>query len=624
MIYVYDIETYKEAFIVVFKNIKDEKNYIFEISDRKNDYDKLVKFVKSVDYLIGFNNLAFDWPVFRSVILDKLDSYQAYEYANHIINKEYSQLPSWQEEIKQIDLYKIWHFDNKAKRTSLKWCEFFLRAPKLQDLPYKPGDSLTNKMIDQIIEYCINDVDATYELFKVSKDKLKLRKTLGKQYNLNLINANDPKIGSEIFASIISERLGVSKRTLLNMRTHRPVILIDELILPYISFKSKEFNHILNFFAKTIVINGDLKGVIENHINYKGLQYDYGAGGIHGSKTGIFKEDRNYMIIDIDVASYYPNLAIKNKFYPEHLGEEFCDIYEEVYNTRKLAKKKAKQEKDPVAIAVNAGLKLGLNGTYGKSNDKYSFFYDPAYTLKTTINGQLLLSMLAESLADISEVIQINTDGLTIRVKRSLESKVMSICRDWEQLTQLELEYAYYKKMVVRDVNNYIAQTINGYCKYKGVFEIDKEVAGEPALHKNNSYRIIPIALKEYFINNIPIEETLKNHKNIYDFCAGIRGRSGWKFKLRSQNSNKETLLQKTNRYYVSTNSSDTCALLIKYHDDGRESYVEAHPKSGCYYNCQIMNNYFETNNYKINYTYYERACRKIVNQIIDNQLNLF
>lgn len=150
--------------------------------------------------------------------------------------------------------------------------------------------------------------------------------------------------------------------------------------------------------------------------------------------------------------SYYPNLAIQNRFYPEHLGEEFCDIYYQVYITRAQAKTKAKKEKDLVAIAINAGLKLGLNGTYGKSNDIYSFFYDPLYTLKTTINGQLLLCMLAEELSDISEIIQVNTDGVTIKIRKELEDNVYKICKDWEKLTNLELEYAYYDKMVIRDV----------------------------------------------------------------------------------------------------------------------------------------------------------------------------
>lgn len=454
MVYLYDLETYKEAFIAVFKNVKTKEVKIFEISERKTDIRELYDFVLTIHGLIGFNNLSFDWPVLRFVLQNKdnITSERIYKKANDVIHSEYSILPSEATEINQLDLYKIWHFDNKAKRTSLKWCEFFLNWPDIIDLPYKVDQKLTSSMIDEIIHYCINDVNATEELYKISKEKIKLRKILGKQYNLDLTNANDPKIGSEIFLSIISKHKGIDPLVLSKLRTYRPIISIKDVILPYVQFQSKSFNKVLDFFKDTTVYDGELKGVIEYSTVHKDLQYYFGAGGIHASQNGIFKSDEENIIIDIDVASYYPNLAIQNRFYPEHLGEEFCDIYLGVYNTRAEAKTKAKKTKDLVAIAINAGLKLGLNGVYGKSNDKYSFFYDPLYTLKTTINGQLLLAMLSEQLSNIAEIIQVNTDGVTIRINRKYEQAVYDICKEWEKLTKLELEYAYYDKMIIRDV----------------------------------------------------------------------------------------------------------------------------------------------------------------------------
>lgn len=624
MKFIYDLETYKDAFIAVFKNIKTKEIHTFELSDRKNQIAQLYEFLFNVSGLIGFNNLSFDWPVLRYVLTkEKVTSEEIYTKANDVINQEYSILPKNLTEIKQLDLYKIWHFDNKAKATSLKWCEFFLRWPNLIDLPYKVDQLLTSEMIDEIIEYCINDVNATEKLFEISKEKIELRKILGKQYNLDLTNANDPKIGSEIFLSIISKHKGIDPLVLSKLRTYRPIISIKDVILPYVQFQSKSFNKVLDFFKDTTVYDGELKGVIEYSTVHKDLQYYFGAGGIHASQNGIFESDEENIIIDIDVASYYPNLAIQNRFYPEHLGEEFCDIYLGVYNTRAEAKTKAKKTKDLVAIAINAGLKLGLNGVYGKSNDKYSFFYDPLYTLKTTINGQLLLAMLSEQLSNIAEIIQVNTDGVTIRINRKYEQAVYDICKEWEKLTKLELEYAYYNKMVIKDVNNYLAQTTSGYCKYKGAFEIDKEVAGEPALHKNNSYRIISIALSEYFIKGVPIEKTIRNHDNIYDFCAAVRATEGWHYKLINQRENTYRDLTKTVRYFVSNNpSSYDTGILIKYHDDGRESHVEAHPLKGKYYNCTEFNQY-EEEDYNVNYLYYERECRKVINNIQNPQLTL-
>src|SRR5699024_7429724 len=123
--------------------------------------------------------------------------------------------------------------------------------------------------------------------------------------------------------------------------------------------------------------------------------------------------------------------------------------------------------------AENAMLKLALNGVYGDSNNQYSPFYDPQYTMSITINGQLLLCMLAEALmqADAVQMIQINTDGLTIRCPRNLQPWVQQVQAWWEKMTSLELEAAEYSRMFIRDVNNYVAEYTDGKLKRKGAYE---------------------------------------------------------------------------------------------------------------------------------------------------------
>jgi hypothetical protein len=99
-----------------------------------------------------------------------------------------------------------------------------------------------------------------------------------------------------------------------------------------------------------------------------GFRFDFGVGGIHGSLTSkVVKETKTYKIVDADVSSMYPNIAISNRVYPEHLTSKFCDIYQDVYEQRKSY---------PKTSAENAMLKLALNGVYGDSNNKYSPFYD--------------------------------------------------------------------------------------------------------------------------------------------------------------------------------------------------------------------------------------------------------
>ena len=111
------------------------------------------------------------------------------------------------------------------------------------------------------------------------------------------------------------------------------------------------------------------------------------------------------MILDLDVTSMYPSIAISQGYYPEHLGPTFVKVYDQLRQQR-IGYKKGSPE--------NAMLKLALNGVYGKSNDKFSIFYDPKFTMSITLTGQLALAMLAERLAAIGQIIQANTDGITI------------------------------------------------------------------------------------------------------------------------------------------------------------------------------------------------------------------
>lgn len=290
-------------------------------------------------------------------------------------------------------------------------------------------------------------------------------------------------------------------------------------------------------------------------------------------------------------------------------------------------------------MTTDAGLKLAMNGSYGKSNDKYSYLYDPKCTMQITINGQLLLTMLAEQLSKISCILQCNTDGITVRIKKDYISKMNDIVKWWENLTQLEMEYANYSKMIIIDVNNYSAITTSGKVKYKGSMEIDKEMKGEIQYHKDHSKRIVPLAVSLYFTDNIPVEQTIKNHltnsdyyngkiKNygIFDFMCGIKPKGGKKgtpktiLKDFSNGELTETICQKVNRYYVSNKGGH---LVLRYPDNS-ETQVEAHPQKGRYYKIKIMNKMEDLIDYDIDYTYYIREANKLVNSIVDFNYSLF
>jgi len=259
--------------------------------------------------------------------------------------------------------------------------------------------------------------------------------------------------------------------------------------------------------------------------------------------------------------------------------------------------------------------------------------------MSITINGQLLLTMLAEKFANISTVLQANTDGIVIRIHKSKLKEMHEIVKWWEELTKLELEDSHYSKLVSRDVNNYMAIYTNGKVKYKGAFEIDKEMKGELQYHKDHSKRIVSLAVSLYFTHGIPVKDTILNHFNsedyydgkiknhgVFDYCLAKKTIGGLKGKpkmiIRGLNGGKifEKQLQKTNRYYVSKKGFH----FIKKYNDGSESQIEAHPQSGRGYKVTVFNKYEKQEKYNVDFTYYIREADKLINSIITLNYSLF
>ena len=242
-----------------------------------------------------------------------------------------------------------------------------------------------------------------------------------------------------------------------------------------------------------------------------GFRFDYGTGGIHGAKQGTIHSTEKRKIRTLDVASYYPNLAIANEVYPAHLGKTFCKVYKDLYEMRKAS---------PKGSATNAALKLALNGCYGDSNNEFSPLYDPAYTMTITIGGQLSLCMLIEKLIDHcgAEIVMCNTDGFEYIVDVEMISEADKWVKWWEDLTGLTMEGDTYKTMWIRDVNNYISITESGKVKLKGAYEYaDFDKLG---WQKNHSSMVIPMAVKAHLIDGIDYEEFILLHENKWDFMC--------------------------------------------------------------------------------------------------------
>ena len=546
---VYDIETYPNVFTIGLRHTVTNQKWYFEISFRQNDAAKLISFMNVCRRMgirwVGYNNLGFDYPVMHLIHKsgDWVTADSIYVKAMSIINSDFNArfantVYEDQWVVDQIDLFKVHHFDNQARSTSLKVLEFNMRMSSIEDLPFDVGLHLDNEQADVLKNYMWHDIEATYDFYHESKKQLDFREELSVKYDKNFMNHNDTKIGKDYFIMELEKANAGCCYSYIDgkrriQQTPRDSINLGDVILPYVKFDHPEFQRIKQWFlSKTIT---ETKGAIQDvNCMVNGFQFDFGTGGIHGSvESQTVTSDEDWIIEDWDVASYYPNLAIKNNLAPAHLGATFCTIYEDVYQQRKSHAK---------GTAENAMLKLALNGVYGDSNSKYSPFYDPQFTMAITINGQLSLCMLAEALMKLPtlEMIQINTDGVTVRYPRVYKEWVHATCAWWEQLTKLELEDVEYSRMFVRDVNNYIGEYTDGKLKRKGTYEYDL------GWHQNHSQMIVAKCAEAVLVHGADIEEFIKGHDDVMDFML----------RAKVPRSNKlmwgEEQIQNTSRYYVS------------------------------------------------------------------------
>lgn len=565
--YIYDIEVYPNIFTLAVESFNTGKNRIFEFSNRIDELDDMLCFIDTLptcgnSYMVGFNNLFYDYPVLHYIINNhriepSFSPAHIYEFSKKLItSKNKFSFSVWPSDmvVPQLDLFKINHFDNKAKSTSLKIIEFNNHAGWLQELPFAPGTHLSDGQMDELRDYNLNrDVKNTVRFFKECLPDIEFRLSLSQKYGIDFSNCNESKIGGDYLTLKLIERKYGRIRNNIDYfvkrkkfgKSPRKGITLPNVILPYVKFESAGFRKVFDYLNSISII--ETKKCFKNlTANFNGLNYEFGTGGIHACIVGkkepprMFKSDSVFTIVDVDVKSYYPNLAIANGLYPEHLGAQFCDAYSELYQER---------SKHPKGSMLNKLYKLALNGTYGNSNSKYSVFYDPKFTMSITINGQLLLCMLAEKLQSSlieSEMIQVNTDGLTIKIKRSDMSILKKTCDDWEKLTDLVLENVQYSKLLIKDVNNYAAMNEkDSKIKLKGKYEYDKPH------YKNHSALVIPKVLESYFKNpSLKVDELIRDHDDGMDFMLRTKIPKNSRLELGGR------VIQNISRYYVSINGA--------------------------------------------------------------------
>lgn len=535
---IFDVECYPNYFLVAFKHIKTGKCLTFEISpDSILDCPKL-NWVLWNFTLVGFNSNNYDLPMIF-LALKGFGATQLKQVSDRIISdeirarnieKEYDVfIPK---NLNHIDLIEVAPLDAGLKTYSGR-----LHCRKMQDLPFEPDMHLTQLQAEYVKHYCVNDLDNTELLFKSLSEQIKLRCDMSEQYGIDLRSKSDAQIAEQVICSEVAKINGHWPK--------RPIIIEGQAYRyfppEFMKFKTELMQDIFEKVLNTNFTVGK-SGAIEMPETLDGLSvqigkgvYRMGIGGLHSSEESVaHKSDSEFLLIDRDVASYYPSIILNMELYPKHMGKAFLQVYSELVERRLAAKHNGnKIEAD--------SLKITINGSFGKLGSRYSSLYSPDLLFHVTMTGQLSLLMLIESVELVGiEVVSANTDGIVIKCPVTRKVELDQIISDWEKQTKFVTEETKYKAIYCRDVNNYIAIKEDGKCKLKGAYS-------KAGLQKNPTSEICIDAVIAMLTEGIEVEQTIQNCKDVTKFLIVRNVRGG---------AHKDGLyLGKVVRFYFSTST---------------------------------------------------------------------
>ena len=621
VVFVYDVESFPNLFTCTLLNTNSNKIGVYEISNRKNDLGKIVStFLNKGIIFCGYNNKYYDDPIINYIILnqqillqkpiwdvtkdiktlsneiiesgDKFDSWSTYKHAHCF--------PSF-------DLLRMMF--SKKLRCGLKELQVTMQYPNVQEYDGDFNRNVQDSEIDNIISYNINDVNSTNQLLLLNQKNIDLRIGIHNEYGINAMSMDGVGIGNEILKTKYLQATNKKWSEVKDLRSPCNIVDLNEIILPKISFETEILQNLLNEI-KTLRINLNKKW--NKQFYFHDSLISMGLGGLHNlSEPEIIIPNDDECLLDADAASLYPSLLISYEFYPQHLGKEFLNIYKQIKDERIEAKHNGNKIK-------NETLKLALNSVTGNMQSEYSWLYDPKSVMKIRMNGQLFLLKLAEMLINTTncKIINYNTDGIFILIKRNMLDKLKEIIKSFEEFSLLNMEIEGFESMYQFAINDYIAVK-EGYSKTKNPDLIKKKgmFIDTPILGKGLRPLIIPKAICEYFVNKTPIETTLYNSDDIRDFCTYQKVDK----KFHVMYENKE--VSRINRFYMSKYGSQ----LIKYEMDYTGKKLR--PTTLCSSSPVTLLNKFDNLSVKdkhINYLYYKNEIYKIVDALESQQLNLF
>lgn len=470
------------------------------------------------------------------------------------------------------------------------------------------------KYVEPMLHYNKNDVYLVCEIARQKPDEIKLRYSLGAAFNLNLLCAARSSIADKLLYKFYSERSGLTIDKFKNLRTQRTALSFNKIIFPHICFKTKQLQDLLEDMKKVVIYRTN-KDAFEKVIQFYGTTYTIATGGLHSQdKPAVLTSTDKYTYVHYDISSFYPSVMVAYNIAPKHLNN---NVFVKMVDYFRLTRIKCKHTKDEDGLVVAGvhnklaaeALKIVINAIYGKFGFEMFFLFDRFAQMQVTINGQLMVMMVVEALElDGIHVVSANTDGIIVKLPKDKEEDFKRITDDWCAQNKLSADSERYKLFVTRDINNYFDIQSNDKVEYKGGLDPKQYLKD---LKKGYDMPVVAKAVFEYFAHGISVMETLRNHKDILDFCKTQN--VGKQFEVVYQKVENGKVIdihsQRHVRFYVSTKG----VVIMKENVNSNQRSVLASGKPVIILN-KLDDKDISLRN--IDYKYYYEEAYKIINPI--------
>lgn len=544
--WIVDIEVFQNFFYAAFHNGDEWREYYHK------DLTQLAEDLNSKELVLaGYNNFGYDDIILKLIcVKPDITPIEIYHASKDII---FSKDDAVRERVFQLQYadtpwaYSIDVFQLLNGKGSLKEWACRIGSSVVAETPVDFDLPLPDDQIENVVKYCKNDVKVTKELLIKNWDKVLLRKALATEYHLcgRVYCMSEQGVAQHTFLTLHKHRTGegtgvVRENARNNPDNQQTEWKMTDICSGKVMFSTKPFRDFyVSFLAGSAKLNDKESWHLETDALSKGTVslanslFSVGVGGIHSvDQPDVIQCDDGHAIIDLDVASYYPSLIIEEGLYPKHMGKSFCDDMRSLRDRRIKAKRAGDKR-------TSEALKIVINATFGKLNDKYSPIRSVPDAMRVTINGQLYILMLVESLYEIGcKIISANTDGVTVKIKRDDLPKLKEVKDRWQAHTKMELEEVEYASIFRRDINCYMAVTISGKIKYKGAISQDGGKGDGLIVRK---------AAEEYILNGIPPSVTIESCTDPMQFMYYLRIKSNAELWYNDEK------LAKSVRWYCST-----------------------------------------------------------------------